>query len=233
MGAARRRNGKLEVATDTYVKDGRHVILFGVTHIASHSFWLRTNNFLAKLEGLGYHVHYERVISDMENPPKLIPDYKLMAECLDLQDQRSGMRIPEHWKNTDITMSRLISKATPEQIARFTERAEKTEAEIKQVLTLRESNPEAFRLFQKTLLVAMGTIPMASHLIFKLGFNLLPGIENSDIVNRRNGIAFQEIVKSKDDIVTVWGANHLEGIGGALVGAAGFKLKYRQWHPAF
>jgi hypothetical protein len=221
----------VEVATDTYVKDGRHVVLFGVSHIAGEEFWEKSNTFLSELESKGFEVQFEGVKNDMENAPVFVPSYALMAELMGLQDQKAGLVYKKHWLRTDTTMSKFLEGTNPEKLAKTVKSSAELEAKIRELLASddRAMYGEGFLKLMKLtpyvtpVLALMRSFPNA---------DFIGGISKKAILDDRNDIASDAILAAESHVVAVWGANHLPGIGKTLK-ANGFKLRSRQWHPAY
>lgn len=226
----RSHNGTVEVATHTYTKGDRHVVLFGVSHIAGHEFWKKSNTFIAELEEKGFEIHFEGVTNDMDTPA-IAPNYKAIADLIGLQDQHSGLSYKKHWKRTDTTTSKLLSKSSPEKIAKAADKAAQLEELIKNVSTgdQREAHAAVFLKAMKLLpyispvLGAINSIPSST---------MVAGISKKSLIDDRNDIAVQAILGTDRNVAAVWGALHLPGIGRSLR-REGFTLATRQWHPAY
>lgn len=221
----------VEVATDTYVKDGRHVVLFGVSHIAGEEFWKKSNTFLSELEGKGFDVQFEGVKNDMEDAPVFVPSYALMAELMGLQDQKSGLVYKDHWLRTDTTMSKFLAGTNPEKLAKTVSASAEMEKKIRELL---KSDDRA--LYGEGLLKMLRLTPYLTPVMTLLqsfpNADFIGGISRKAILDDRNDIARDAILGTGNHVVAVWGANHLPGIGRGLK-ANGFKFKSRQWHPAY
>lgn len=232
MGAFRFRNGKADVATDTYTKGGRHVVLFGVSHVSDYGFWTRLNTYLAETERKGFQVQYERIKVDTASAPRIVPNYKLLADLLGLQFQGEGLELQSSWENTDVALSRLLRDTTPEVILQMTKRSESMDEKLQSILELRKTHPEQFSLARKSMLASMRTAPLVVPFLMKSGLTILKGVDNRDIVELRNQVAVDSILGTDRDVVALWGGYHLSGIGKSLRDS-GFKLKHRQWHTVY
>lgn len=209
----------LQAATDTYEKDGRTVTLVGVSHVADKSFWATVQQLISAKEADGAAIHYERVLNDVEGPHLPTLDMKTIAPAIGMQFQWSGINYKEDsWIRTDMTWSEAVAHAT---------RNEPTPPhpeQIKQVLNFIGGTPRRRRITRQiaSLLIT---------LLVKLPFSGPQGIPRSIILDHRNEIAAKAALEATGDVVAVWGAAHLPGIGRILTGH-GFTHTAREWHTA-
>jgi hypothetical protein len=220
MGARTRPAG-LQTATDTYTNGPKTIVVIGVTHLASTEFWDGLNWTLTELEGTGYQVQYEAVKCDIPNPPPEPMPMREMADALGLTYQASpeGMtRPPAHWVNADMPLSRFLADADPAQLqAAYDDDG----AKGREIIKLLREEPIA-RTLARWLLVR--ALPVAERLI-----NATPyGVPRTTIIDARNRIAAEHALAHPGNVVTVWGAGHLKGIGKHLR-AAGYVRTTRKW----
>jgi hypothetical protein len=223
MTARYRYHRGLQVAADVYQDDtGRTITLEGVSHVADADFWLALSSRLAFAEGNnGAEIHFEGVGKDVENPPKLGLDYAAFAESLGLVAQKPGLTYRDTWKRTDIELSEILAHISPERLAKH----EKTAAEAEHML-LHAAESRAFRRGLHWGLIIILAIYSGSRLRTSTF-----GVPASVILDRRNMLAACAAMNTDRDVVAVWGANHLPGIG-KLLRRAGFRRVSRHWSTA-
>lgn len=216
----RRRNGHLATARDTYVRDGRTVILQGVCHVADENFWEQLNSYLVRAEAVGFEVHFEGVTNDMADPPKIFVDLAGFASLLGLQGQKAGLTYRPHWTRTDISLSELVAGMAPETLSRMVDTAEK----MNEFLSSMDGHD------QRHLIGSVIRRMMAFGLALPKAGPFALGIKDPTILGRRNEVAARAAIEAERDVVALWGAAHLPGIG-ELLGEAGFHRTDRQWTP--
>lgn len=221
MSAARTRPVGLQTATDTYTNGPKTVVVIGVTHVATREYWDHLNRTLADLEADGYQVQYETVKCDIPNPPPNPLPLREIATLLDLTYQAAaeGMtRPPDHWVNADMPLSQILADADPAQLQAAYDDGGAKGADI--LKTLQET-PLARRLFRWILVRAL---PVAERLVGATPY----GVPKATIIDARDAIAATHALTHPGNVVTVWGAGHLKGIGKHLR-AAGYKRTTRTW----
>lgn len=212
----RRKRGNVEAATDTYVKDGRTVTLVGVAHVASPTFWERTRALIAAKEDAGYEVQYEAVKNDLGRKFKLGPDLDGLAKFVGLESQFTGITYNrEDWVCTDIRLSELVGNLSPEKLARVEEES-----------AAFDITDPAYANYAKPLRWLMGYI----HILDRLPIKTF-GLKRADVVDKRDKAAFAGIKNTTRNVISIWGAAHLPGIGRHLL-ADGYHLAHREWVTA-
>jgi hypothetical protein len=218
--AIRYRNGRLFTARDTYVRDGRTVILQGVCHVAGQDFWEQLNGYLVRAEEVGFDVHFEGVINDMADPSKIFVDLAGLASLLGLQGQTTSLDYRPHWTRTDINLSELVAGMAPEVLSKMVETTEK----MNEFLSSMDGHD------QRRLIGSLIRRVMAFGLALPKAGPFALGTKDPIILDRRNEVAARAAIEAEGDVVALWGAAHLPGIGG-LLSDAGFRRTDRQWTP--
>jgi hypothetical protein len=218
--AIRYRHGRLFTARDTYVRDGRTVIVQGVCHVAGQDFWEQLNGYLVRAEKVGFDVHFEGVGNDMADPPKIFVDLDGIASLLGLQGQKAGLDYRPHWTRTDISLSELVAGMAPEVLSKMVEATEK----MNEFLSSMDGHD------QRRLIGSLIRRVMAFGLALPKAGPFALGIKDPIILDRRNEVAARTAIEAEGDVVAVWGAAHLSGIG-ELLSDAGFRRTNRQWTP--
>jgi hypothetical protein len=218
--AIRRRGGHLHTARDTYVRDGRTVILQGVCHVADAQFWKQLNGYLMRAEEVGFAVHFEGVTSDMEDPPNIFVDLGGLASFLGLESQKTGLVYRPHWTRTDIPLSELVAGMSPETLAKMVDSTGK----MNEFLSSMDGHD------QRRLIGSLIRRVMAFGLALPKAGPFAVGIKDPIILDRRNEVAARAAMEAEGDVVALWGAAHLPGIGD-LLGDAGFRRVEQQWTP--
>lgn len=219
----RSRNGNMEVATDIYTNGNRVIAVVGVCHIAEESYWDNLNKRISGYESMGYSVQYEMVKNDLQDQPekaKLLATgklYQMIAELTGLESQGVGLKYKKHWTNTDITASEMLKYASMETLAELIKKA--TEG-LEKVMESehRETAGEKIRF-------CIRWMPL---------FQLLAPNQREHmkvLLDLRNDIAADAMLNAEGNVVSIWGAKHLKGIG-ELLRAKGFKRESRVWTPA-
>lgn len=218
--AIRYRHGRLFTARDTYVRDSQTVVLQGVCHVAGQDFWDKLNGYLMRAEKGGFDVHIEGVTSDMADPPKIFVDLDGLASLLGLQGQTTGLDYRPHWTRTDINLSELVAGMAPEVLSKMVDATEK----MNDFLASMDGHS------QRRLIGSLIRGVMAFGLALPKAGPFALGLKDPIILDRRNEVAALAAIEAEGDVVAVWGAAHLSGIG-ELLSDAGFRRADRQWTP--
>ena len=224
--ALRTRDGAMDVATDIYSNGERFVALAGVCHIADQSFWDNLNKRIAGYEDMGYSVQYERIRNDLtkEEVAKVKGGtgtselYEKLAEIAHLQAQSNAITYLDHWENTDIAMSEWLKlgKQAREMMAILAEMSTALDTLVK--LGGKERVGRDLRLGLRWMPVVQHLIPRNREL-------------NSMVIELRNKIAAEALLKAEGNVVSIWGAGHLSGIG-KILRSNGFHRESRVWSTA-
>lgn len=224
--AIRTRDGALDVATDIYVKDDKAIAVMGVCHIADAAFWNGVNRRLSEYENMGYSVQYEMVRNDLTEEQKLKIKgnegtsklYEKLAEVTGMVAQSKAISYKPHWKNTDITMSQWLKmeKSAHKVMAMISEAA----AGFEKIVELggQERVGRDLRTGLRWMPVVQRIVPRAKQM-------------ESALLDKRNEIAANAMLTAEGNVVSVWGAGHLEGIG-KILRASGYQRESRVWTTA-
>lgn len=217
--ASRIRRGKLETATEVYVKDGRTAALLGVTHIASHEYWRRVQTRIDAAVATGAEIHYESVKDDRISREKIMPDMRKVADFLGLQYQMSAIHYSPEWKRTDLTFSEVFSGASD------AEKLHRQASEFEEFM-VGARDGKHYDKYARVTCWLLRMAPLLSRV--PLGF---AGARYNTIMGRRNMCAVDAINAIDADVLAIWGAAHVRGIGKTLRGQ-GWSLKAREWDVA-
>lgn len=222
---------------DTYVgPSGRTVTLIGMVHIADAEFYTVCEQIVADREGAGAVVHYEAVTDRGEDRSKVETDliYRLNSNDaiatvatllggLALQ-HRTNLPIQPHWVNPDISLLELL---------RLVPDAEEFVAVSERVgSSLEDMTPEMLRLLEwalRHLPALRGAI--AAHSWISPRRRRVRRAEQQVILAHRNNLAAKAILAESRDVVALWGAGHLDGIGTHLT-QSGYCRTHTRWLPA-
>lgn len=220
MKNTRVRKGNLEVATKTYYNEftERTLKLVGVCHVADDLFWDTVQEEISLFEDAypGSEVHFEGVIND-EKPKGYKPDRtELDRFCkkMGLVSQHNGLFYFDHWIRTDLKVSQVKAHmADPDKLNVLLEQG-KVMKEVSDVL---DDHPDMTPLL---------------HRFFRYALAYLPQRRNNTtaaVLDARNRHAVSTMLASGTDIITVWGAAHLDGMGKILT-SAGYQLTDTDWN---
>lgn len=224
--ALRTRDGAMDVATDIYTKGNKVIAVAGVCHIADASFWDGLNRRIAGYENMGYSVQYERISNDLsaEEMKKIKGGegtgelYEKLAEIAGLHPQSKALTYKDHWTNTDITMSEWLKLGKPATslMAMISEVA----AGLDKIIEIGGKERVG-----SDLRFGLCWMPVFKHVI--------PKSKERDtiILDMRNEIAADAMLKAEGNVVSIWGAAHLNGIG-KILRKAGFRRESRVWSTA-
>jgi hypothetical protein len=207
------------VETWRHPEGGRTVTLVGTIHLGSQKYYDRIGILVADLQAGGAQVHAEGVASPPKHTPmteeeaaalakmRLSPMYTWLAEELGLVVQRiPGDR--SRWVNTDMNALEFL-RALPD----------------------RESFLKTFDQFDEMVAELNGEkMPPLVGKIIRGAIRVMASRPGTAIIRRRgrknpngavidtarNAIALQAIYETTDDVVAIWGAAHLPGIGEGL-----------------
>ena len=212
----------MEVATDIYTKGRRSIAVAGVCHIADEAFWQGLQRRIDGYENMGYSVQYERIRNDLKQDTGVAPGsttklYDMLADMTGLVAQNNGLEYREHWRNTDLTLSQMM--------------------EFSHAASLFDLIAQAKDSLEK--LVALGGTERLGRDI-RTGLRWMPILQhvvpknherNAIIIDLRNALAADAMLNVEGNVVAIWGAGHLKGIG-ELLCEEGFKRESRLWTPA-
>lgn len=221
MKNIRMRQGSLEIATRTYYNEftGRTMKLVGVCHIADPGFWDVIQETIALFEDKypGAEVHLEGV--DFDDPVVREANrdksglYRF-CRTVGMEPQQSGLFREEHWHRTDLKLSQITARMKhPERLKHHLQQ-NKAASEVADVLEQHPRYAKFIRSLYRYLL-------------------LVRPPKNADlehgVVEARNQHAISVMMTTGTDIITVWGAAHLHGMGKILT-SSGYTLTDTEWN---
>lgn len=232
MKILRVRRRILQTPVITWRKPGRPgtVTVVGVAHLGEPGYYAAVAAVIDEAERGGAAVHYELI--DQPTPGELaavtgeeIAAYEALRRQLDSGTtdalagyygwvyQTDALAYPPRWRNTDMNSLELVRALGPENI-------------------IAAGQPPPTSVGQQHALAA-GMSGVLFRLMTVLPVTALTGKADTDrpvILDQRNEIALAALPPS-GDVVLIWGAEHLIGIGRALC-RAGFRRISRAWLPA-
>lgn len=224
--ALRTREGVMDVATDIYTNGNKVIAIAGVCHIADASFWENLNRRISGYENMGYSVQYERISDDLSADEKKKVKggegtgvlYAKLAEIAGLHAQSNAITYKDHWKNTDITMSEWLKlgKSAHSLMAMISEAS----AGLDKIIELGGQDRVG-----RDLRFGLRWMPVVQVIIPK------DKARDAILIDLRNEIAADAMLKAEGNVVSIWGAGHLNGIG-KILRKAGFKRESRVWTTA-
>lgn len=218
----RMRDGSMEVATDIYTKGSKVIAVVGVCHVAEPSYWEVLTRRISGYESMGYSVQYEKVRNDLpdgaESPLATVKLYEKLAEISSLKAQSEGLEYKSHWRNTDITMSQFM------EFADISSSLTKMVSEAGDTLDKMAEKTDKERL-ERDIRSFLCMIPVIHRFV--------PKNKKRDaiIIDLRNTVAADAMLNAEGNVVSIWGAGHLKGIG-ELLEDEGFSRESRVWSAA-
>ena len=218
----RRRNSSMEVATDIYTNSGRSIAVAGVCHVADGSFWQGLQRRIDGYENMGYSVQYERIRNDLKQDSSAAPGgttklYDLIADMTGLVAQNNGLAYKDHWRNTDLTLSQMMEYSHAVSLFDLIAQAKES---LERLVELGGTE----RL-GRDIRTGLRWMPILQHVVPK------NHERNAIVIDLRNALAADAMLNAEGNVVAIWGAGHLKGIG-ELLREEGFKLESRVWTPA-
>jgi hypothetical protein len=207
------------VETWRHPESERTVTLVGTIHLASQKCYDRLGILVADLQAGGAQVHAEGIAAPPKHTPmteeeaaaiakmRLSSMYSWLAEELGLAVQR----IPgdhSQWVNTDMNALEFL-RALPDRAA-FLRMFDQFDEMVGE-LNGEKMPPLVVKVIRGAMWVLSSRAGMA--LARHRGRK---GPNGGVIDNARNRIALQAIDETDDDVVAIWGAAHLPGIGEGL-----------------
>lgn len=234
--ASRTRRGVLETAVNTYTgNSGQTITLVGMVHIAESEFYAECEQIVTRAEKAGAVVHYEAICDRGEPRSSIEADlvdrfkggtaYARIADLLGglALQHKTDLLIQPHWVNTDVSTVELI-RLLP-NAEEFVATLEKVEASVDDI------TPEMLRLLDWALrhLSLLGPVITLHSLLSPR--RRTRSSERKVIIGHRNRIAAEAILTESRDVIALWGAGHLEGIGNILE-QSGYRKTHTRWLPA-
>ncbi|WP_432947585.1 hypothetical protein ACQPXM_11310 [Kribbella sp. CA-253562] len=234
--AIRTRRGSLETRTDIYVSpENRKATVIGMVHVADAAFYREVDRIVTALHEQGATVQYESLRPPVpedrmtSNERELVRRFQsnntrsFLAAMLglDLQHQ-NALRIQPWWVNADISLLEFL-RALPDP-ERFVTRLESARIGL--------NDPQEQRQLRTTARFLIRHLPL-----FTIALRPLEWIrrnrraERRVILDLRNRSAASAILAAGGDVVAMWGANHLPGIG-AILHDQGWRRVDTQWNVA-
>ena len=223
LDAPIRRNGVLvEVPTVTLRGPNDHRIeIIGVLHIADRAFWHYLNTRLELLSRMRWAVNYEMVRMTKQDQRRL----RFMtassnflakrAKRAGLVPQTNGFSLPLFAKNTDLpgsVLARMVKRPGIKYWLRLS-----LARIILNLLPTRAFREMMAVVFTKTVTAGYGGVS---------------GINDDIIIDLRNQVAAQACLIERQNVVTVWGAAHVQGIA-SLLEDKGYVVTGIQWLPVY
>src|SRR3954469_13863501 len=210
---------------------GRAVTLVGTIHVGHQSYYDRLGAAVADLERGGAAVHHEGIRQPApgtamtpEEAAALAklhtrPVYAWLADLLGLTVQR----IPGHhdgWLNTDLDALTFL-RALPERerLMRLFDDVDRLQADLASA----KAPPWVAGFLRRAAKVM--TSPAGRRILKVVHRRRNPN--EPVILDMRNAVALGAIDETTDDVVAIWGAGHLPGIGHGLT-ARGYTRTGRQ-----
>jgi hypothetical protein len=190
--------------------------IIGVCHVADDLFWDEVQESISLFEDAypGSQVHFEGVTDEKLAGAK--PDRtgtNRFCKIMGLTAQHEGLFYFSHWVRTDLKLSEIKAKMkNPDKLTPFVEQ-DKTLRELSDVL---DEHPR--------------WVPWV-HRVFRYLLAFLPQRRTDTtaiVLDARNHHAVSTMMTTGTDIITVWGAQHLHGMGKILT-SSGYKLIDTEW----
>lgn len=219
--AIRTRRGCLEARTDTYVSPENHkATIVGMVHVADADFYREVDQVVTALHELGATVQYEslrlprpedRMTTRERGFVQRFQANKTRSTLaamlgLDLQHTKI-LRVQPWWVNADISLLELLrALPNPEQ---FITRLES--------LGIEPDDPQEQLESREIARFLIRHLPLLTSILRPLDW-LRPGrrAERRVILDLRDRSAASAILAANRDVVAMWGASHLPGIGSIL-----------------
>lgn len=223
----------------------QRVVLVGTNHIGDEAYFAHLRQRIGFLEASGYRVLYECVkgqscnektgrLTDRERRSHeeldtVVDDLRNKSIRFSLLHQRDGLVYPQTWLNTDLSRSQLANmllerRVRPPKQARWFEHVFVGGAGL--FAKTRTLAKRLYQLWFDHFVFWSAIKPLVCRIFIRNDrewWNLA--------VHYRNEVAFRGICKSlqgNTGVVSIWGADHLRGIGKLLKGA-GFRETEREW----
>lgn len=219
MKNIRIRGGNLEIASHTYYNEftGRTMKIIGVCHVADDLFWDEVQESISLFEDAypGSQVHFEGVIDEKLAGAK--PDRSgtnRFCKKMGLIAQHNGLFYFDHWIRTDLKLSQIQAKMKdPDKLMPYVEQ-DKWLGEFADIL---EEKPHWVKRV---------------HRIFRYLVAFMPQRHTDTtaaVLDARNHHAVSTMMTTGTDIITIWGAQHLHGMGKILT-SSGYQLIDTEWN---
>lgn len=248
--ALRTRRYGLQTAVVTYTRpaDWKRVVMVGAMHVADREYFEKLRDFVAAEESAADGTVLYEAMRDADGPP---PDddrspaatlergfaglrdlYRYMAANTGRAMQYDILRPRAGWINTDMTRREVAKRSAETWLIRFLSTTGILDAIAKAIglaggVPKPPARPDFAASFQ------MDISMRATHLSIPLNalLTLLPkrATPLHTIVNERNEAAVEGILEAltrTDNVVSIWGAAHLPGIG-RLLKRCGFAVTRR------
>ncbi len=245
LDGVRMANGKLQVAVVFYRQPvtKREVVFVATIHLAEVGYFKELEKLIDPLEAGGYKVLFEMIkkIDQEEQESLTEEEQKILAEfesirkfaqkigeILSLQHQRDGLNYSDSWVNTDMSRRELVKwflgrkihlvKREREDMDEFFDDDESHRLIVRYVIV---------KLFNQIMPISL--IGYLAGLLFERGRRA-----REVILEHRNKIGFNGIAENIacGNVVTIWGAAHLRGIG-RRIKKVGFREYKREWFTAY
>jgi len=217
MKFIRMRPSGVQVPEITYKNKNKEIVIQGAVHIGDRRFY---EKILDKIKGFDGEVHLEGIISTKEenlhNKHLLDSIYSTFASVLNLDYQKTyiNKNLCDNRKifNYDIEdveiTDKIFNKEMIDNLKKFTQN-NKTKLLNNHVLNI-------------------GSSPLSNMVLMSVGSSNV-SIDNEDIIlHRRNKVALDKALKTKNNVYLFWGAKHIDGMNTILVNE-GYTVKSIKW----
>lgn len=235
----------IRTATVTYERSdrGQSVVLFGMIHIGRSDYYEQIGNRINLEEQAGHPILYEQVKpptpeeeAELSSAEQVILEVfrrfglvqRLIAWLIGAKHQLIALAPSNTWIHSDLTareFAQLLMQGNTAQ--RFISII----GWLETIAAMLSSVPLVGQIIGWLIRSAYTLLLLIAVLIYSPARRRLKHI----ILDQRNGVAFQGIMKAlakKDRVISIWGAAHLPGIG-QLLQQEGFVLTQVEWYTAF
>ena len=238
----------MEAPTDIFVNQkGHKITLLGVMHIAEQPFWSKLTQTLLNTKNT---VHLEGVKpfnketsvatveeqNKMDSLLKVASFSRILAKETGLVFQLDGIKtaltdagtaLPETgWQNVDMNVQAAVKHINADEL-------NETAASLDKLVTEFQKDDAPFSLGSFMLFMIrnpkiLKALTFFTQLTKKDKNEALDALQGF-ILDDRNEYAIAEALKVENDVILVWGAAHLEGMG-KLLKKAGYRHQQRKWN---
>lgn len=242
VGFSRQRNGFLQLPVEYYrhPESGRRVVLMGVIHMARPEYYQALQQLIDQMKD--YKVLYELVdkltpeqnasLTQKERAVYLTQfqggrkERQMLASVLMLQNQIDGLRYDESWVRTDMNLHDIIQMCAEEGLTLF--KGGSVLVEDFKSPKMAEGVRWVFNLGLRNMLF----LEVLRYVLSRFSYSMRRHMYI--ILNMRNQIGFDGIQthSQSQDVVSIWGAAHLPGLG-SMLRAEGYVREKRIWLSAY
>lgn len=229
----RLKNNQLKLPVISYINPitNKKVILMGVMHIAEAEYYEQLKDIIKLYESNNYKILYEMVqdipynkkikLEEIEqkllnNLDSLSESYDKISKLMDLKLQKDWIEYKDDWINSDITNLELVRLFIKHNIK---SPFKKIDTKLFEDL---EKNKEMVCYIVNYMLKFF---PIITKIFGKSKSNKI-------IIDYRNKIAFNAIMNTNGNVLSIYGTGHLVGIEKMLLNN-GFKKVEENWLTAY